>query len=85
MILSALVMAKTRNPPLVILALGLVQLFAYIIFYVWPTNGPFIIAVYYLCSAYGAIPGLISSWLNSCCGGDKQLRALSTSLMISVG
>ncbi|KAJ5584268.1 major facilitator superfamily domain-containing protein [Penicillium hispanicum] len=85
MILSALVMDKTQNPPIVILVLGLMQLFAYIVFYVWPSNDHFLIAVYYLCSAYGAIAALISGWLNSCCGGDKQLRALGTSLMISVG
>ncbi|QKX54969.1 uncharacterized protein TRUGW13939_02059 [Talaromyces rugulosus] len=85
MILSALVMDKTQNPPLVILVLGLFQLFAYIVFYIWSSNDHFIMAVYYLCSAYGAISALISAWLNSCCGGDKQLRALSTSLMISVG
>ena len=85
MILSASIMDKTKNPPLVILGLALVQLYAYIVFYLWSSNDHFIMATYYLCSAYGAIAPLISAWLNSCCGGDKQLRALSTSLMISVG
>lgn len=42
-------------------------------------------AVYYLSSTYRAIGPLISAWLNSSCGGDKQMRALNTSLMISVG
>lgn len=85
MIFSAAVMDKIQNLPLVILPLGLLQLFAYIVFYVWSNNDHFMMAVYYLCSAYGAIAALISAWLNSSCGGDKQLRALTTSLMISVG
>ena len=46
MILSALVMDKTQNPPLVILALGLVQLFAYIVFYVWSNNDLFLDSVH---------------------------------------
>lgn len=82
---SAVVVDQTHNPPLVLLGLGLVQLFAYSVFFVWPNNDRFMMTVYYLCSAYGAIGPLISAWLNSSCGGDKQLRALTTSLMISVG
>ncbi|KAI2929243.1 hypothetical protein CBS147321_10841 [Aspergillus niger] len=69
----------------IIAGLGLIQLAAYIIFHIWSANSAFLIAVYYLCSAYGAISPLISAWLNSGCGGDRQLRALTTSLMISIG
>lgn len=74
---------KERAP--VIAGLGLIQLSAYIVFYVWSSNTTFIMAVYYLYSAYSSISPLISSWLNSSCGGDRQLHALSTSLMISIG
>ncbi|KAH8705509.1 major facilitator superfamily domain-containing protein [Talaromyces proteolyticus] len=85
MILSATLVDKYQTPALVFLGLGLVQLFAYIVFLVWSTNDAFMMAVYYLCSAYGAIPPLISASLNLSCGGDKQLRALTASLMVSAG
>ncbi|KAE8388716.1 major facilitator superfamily domain-containing protein [Aspergillus alliaceus] len=85
MLVSSALVDKTQNPPLVLLGLGLFQLYAYVAFLVWPTNEAFMMATYYLCSAYGAISPLVGAWLNSSCGGDKQLRALATSLMISVG
>jgi MFS transporter, ACS family, pantothenate transporter len=85
MVLSASIVDITRNNSLVLLALGAVQLSAYIVFAVWSDNEAFMMAVYYLCSAYGAIAPLISAWLNSSCHGDKQLRALTTALMISIG
>lgn len=72
----------------IISALGLIQLFGYIVFYIWPGHGQtsaFMMAVYYITSAYGAISPLISAWLNSSCGGNRELRALTTSLMISIG
>lgn len=74
---------QVRAP--IIAVLGTFQLIAYIIFYVWSSNIALITGFYYICSAYGAISPLISSWLNSSCGGDRQLRALTTSLMISIG
>ncbi|KGO77033.1 Major facilitator superfamily domain, general substrate transporter [Penicillium italicum] len=74
---------KVRAP--IICFLALLQLIGYIVFHIWSTNTALITGMYYLCASYGAISPLISSWLNSCCGGDRQLRALSTSLMISVG
>ncbi|KAL4779338.1 major facilitator superfamily domain-containing protein [Aspergillus varians] len=74
---------QVRAP--IIAALGLIQLYGYIVFYIWSSNNAFMMATYYLCSAYGAISPLISSWLNSGCGGDRELRALTTSLMISIG
>ncbi|KAK1142618.1 hypothetical protein N8T08_007422 [Aspergillus melleus] len=74
---------KMRAP--IIVVLGLIQLAAYIVFHIWSTNTALMIGIYYLCSAYGAISPLISAWLNSSCGGDRQLRALTTSLMISIG
>ncbi|CAG8925386.1 unnamed protein product [Penicillium salamii] len=74
---------QVRAP--IIAGLGTIQLIAYIIFYVWSSNIALITGFYYICSAYGAISPLISSWLNSSCGGDRQLRALTTSLMISIG
>jgi ACS family pantothenate transporter-like MFS transporter len=85
MILSATLVDKYKARSMIFLGLGSVQLFAYIVFLVWSTNDAFMMAVYYLCSAYGAIAPLISASLNSSCGGDKQLRALATSFMISVG
>lgn len=70
----------------IIAVLGSIQLFGYIVFYIWPgQNSAFMMAVYYITSAYGAISPLISAWLNSSCGGDRELRALTTSLMISIG
>ncbi|RAH65874.1 MFS general substrate transporter [Aspergillus aculeatinus CBS 121060] len=69
----------------IIAFLGLAQLTAYVVFYVWSENVPLMMGMYYLCSAYGAVSPLISAWLNSSCGGDRQLRALTTSLMISIG
>ncbi|KAJ0413156.1 major facilitator superfamily domain-containing protein [Aspergillus carlsbadensis] len=74
---------KRRTP--IIAVLGVIQLAAYIVFYIWSTNVALMTGIYYLCSAYGAISPLISSWLNAGCGGDRQLRALTTSLMISIG
>lgn len=44
-----------------------------------------IMAAFYVSSAYGAIGPLMGSWLNSCSGGDKVLRALSSALMSSIG
>ncbi|GAD95623.1 pantothenate transporter, putative [Paecilomyces variotii No. 5] len=85
MILSATLVDKYQIHAIVFFVLGSVQLFAYIVFLAWSSNDTFIIAVYYLCSAYGAIAPLISASLNSSCGGDKQMRALTTSLMISIG
>lgn len=85
MILSAILVDKYKARAIIFFGLGSVQLFAYIVFLVWSTNDAFMSAVYYLCSAYGAIGPLISAWVNSSCGGDKQLRALITSLMISIG
>lgn len=74
-----------RNPSIVIVALGTVQLFCYIVFAVWPNNNDFIMAAFYICSAYGAIGPLIGSWLNSSCGGDRTLRAFTSGLTSSVG
>ncbi|KAE8141391.1 major facilitator superfamily domain-containing protein [Aspergillus pseudotamarii] len=85
MLLSALVVDRTHNPSLGLFGLGVVQLFSYIVFLVWSSNNSLMMAAYYLCSAYGAMGPLISAWLNSSCGGDKQLRALTTSLMMSLG
>ncbi|OKL61274.1 hypothetical protein UA08_03349 [Talaromyces atroroseus] len=85
MVTSAFITDITQRRSIVILTLGSVQLFAYIIFEVWSNNEAFMMAAYYLCSAYGALAALISAWLNSSCHGDKQLRALTTSLMISIG
>lgn len=85
MIISATIVDMTGYRSPVIFVLGLVQLFAYIVFVVWPSNEALMMAVYYLCSAYGAIAPLVSAWLNQTCHGDKQLRAVATSAMISIG
>ena len=85
MLLSAFVVDWTQNPSLCLFGLGVVQLFSYIVFLVWSSNNSFMMAAYYLCSAYGAMGPLISAWLNSSCGGDKQLRAITTSFMMAVG
>ncbi|KAF4438152.1 hypothetical protein F53441_12844 [Fusarium austroafricanum] len=53
--------------------------------YIWPSSEAFLMAAYNLASAYSALSPLISAWLNSSCGGKKQLRALTTGLMISIG
>lgn len=85
MCLGSFVADYTQSISFVILGLGTVQLFGYIVLAVWPTNDAFVMAAYYLISAYSAISPLISAWLNSSCGGNKQLRAITTSLMISIG
>ena len=68
-----------------IFILGSVQLFGHIVLLVWPKSEAFLMAAYYLTSAYSAISPLIAAWLNSACGGYKQLRAITTALMISIG
>lgn len=85
MILSGMVADYLNNRALPIFVLSVFQLFGYIVFLVWSSNEAFIMAVYYITSAYGAIGPLISGWLNSSCGGNKQLRAITTALMISLG
>jgi ACS family pantothenate transporter-like MFS transporter len=85
MLLSALIADSYQNRALPICILGCVQLFSYIVLLVWPDNESFLMAAYYLASAYSALSPLISAWLNSSCGGKKQLRALTTGLMISIG
>ncbi|KAF7590246.1 hypothetical protein BBP40_003130 [Aspergillus hancockii] len=84
-LLSATLMDLTQSSPIILLGCEVVQLYAYIVFLVWSDNEAFMMATYYICSAYGAIGPLIIAWLNSKCGADKQLRALTTSLMISLG
>ena len=85
MLLSAFLADHYRNRSVIIFALGSVQLFGYIVLLVWPKNEAFLMAAYYITSAYSAISPLISAWLNSACGGFKQLRAITTALMISIG
>ncbi|OOF93301.1 hypothetical protein ASPCADRAFT_53414 [Aspergillus carbonarius ITEM 5010] len=85
LLVSSTVADKSQNRAIVIVCLAAVQLFGYIVFLVWSNNDAFMMAVYYLASAYGGIPPLIGAWLNSSCGGDQQLRAISTALMISIG
>lgn len=85
MVLAGTAADILRNRPLVILVLGSVQVFCYAVLVVFPSNDTFVLAIYYIASAYGAIAPLLSSWLNTVCGGDKQVRALSTAFMISIG
>lgn len=85
MLLSSMLADRYQAHSWVIVGLSTVTLFAYIVFWVWSSNIHLIMAAYYVGSAYGAVAPLISAWLNSCCGGDKQLRALTTSLMFSIG
>lgn len=85
MIISAIIADRLRNNAIPIFVLGIVQLYSYIIFLVWSSNDNVMKSTYYIASAYGAISPLLGAWLNSSCGGDKQLRAFTTSLMISVG
>ncbi|KAL2402444.1 MFS transporter PfmaC [Exophiala dermatitidis] len=85
MLASSFIADNFQCIPLMIVVLGCVQLFGYISLLVWSTNEAFMLSVYYLTSAYSAISPLISSWLNSSCGGNKHLRAVSTAMMISVG
>ncbi|KAJ6445401.1 Protein phosphatase 2C [Purpureocillium lavendulum] len=85
MLLSSFTADYLQNASVVIAALAGVQLIGYIIFSVWPDSESAIMAAFYVTSAYGAIGPLLGSWLNSCSGGDKILRALSSALMSSVG
>lgn len=68
-----------KNHSWVIVSMSLVRLFAYIVFQIWLSKDHFIMAVFYLASAYGAIAPLLSGWLNLVCGGNKHLRAQGTS------
>ncbi|KAF5627835.1 pantothenate transporter liz1 [Fusarium tjaetaba] len=83
--LSAFIADTYENGALPICFLGCVQLFSYIVLLVWADNESFLMVASYLASAYSALSPLISAWLNSSCGGKKQLRALTTGLMISIG
>ncbi|EWG54142.1 hypothetical protein FVEG_17254 [Fusarium verticillioides 7600] len=85
MLLSAFIADRFQNRALLICIPGCVQLFSYIVLLVWPDNKSYVMAAYYLASAYSALSPLISAWLNSSCGGKKQLRALIMGLMISIG
>lgn len=85
MITSGIIADYLENRALPIFVLCIFQLFGYIVFLVWSSNESFIMAVYYITGAYGGIGPLISAWLNSSCGGNKQLRALATAMMISIG
>lgn len=85
MILTGMAADYLNNQALPIFIMCIFQIFGYIVFLVWSSNEHFIMAVYYITSAYGAIGPLISGWLNSSCGGNKQLRAVTTSMMISIG
>ncbi|KAF5583479.1 pantothenate transporter liz1 [Fusarium pseudoanthophilum] len=85
MLLSAFIADTYENWALPICFLGCVQLFSYVVLLVWPDNEYFLMAAYYLASAYSTLSPLISAWLSSVCGGKKQLRALTTGLMISIG
>ncbi|UNI23893.1 hypothetical protein JDV02_009685 [Purpureocillium takamizusanense] len=85
MLLGSFTADWLQKTSVVIAALAGVQMIGYIIFCVWPASDSAIMAAFYVSSAYGAIGPLMGSWLNSCSGGDKILRALSSSLMSSVG
>ena len=85
MILSSFTADYLQDTSVVIAALAVVQLIGYIIFCVWPASESTIMAAFYVSSAYGSIGPLMGSWLNSCSGGDKVLRALSSALMSSIG
>lgn len=69
----------------IICFLALIQLTTYTVLAVWPANEQVLMAVFFVGSAYGGIGPLVSGWLNSCCGGNKELRALASSLMFSLG
>lgn len=85
MLLGSFTADYLQNSSVVIVALAAVQLIGYIVFCVWPASANAILAAFYVTSAYGGIAPLMGSWLNSCSGGDKVLRALSSALMSSTG
>lgn len=85
MIISATVADRLQNSSLMIGVLSSIQLFCYIIFAIWPADIGLLFVAYYMCAAYFGVEPLLGGWLNQACGGDRQLRAMSTSLMVSMG
>ncbi|XEV01354.1 hypothetical protein FSHL1_006641 [Fusarium sambucinum] len=85
MFLSAYVadLLGTRTP--IIGFLACIQLTIYAVLAAWPENEDALMAMFFLGSANAGIAPLISGWLNSCCSGNKELRALSSGLMFSIG
>ncbi|CAG7918511.1 unnamed protein product [Penicillium olsonii] len=85
MLLAACVADAIGNRSIVICVCASIQLTTYAVLAAWPANEHAVMAMFFLASAYGGIAPLISAWLNSCCGGNRELRALASSLLFSLG
>lgn len=85
MLLAAYIVDTMGKRTPMICFLASIQLTTYAVLAAWPENDQATMAMYFLASAYQGIAPLLSGWLNSCCGGNRELRALASALMFSVG
>ena len=44
----------------------------------WPANRHSLMGMFFVTGAYGGIAPLMSAWLNSYCGGNRELRVLAS-------
>ncbi|KAL0264264.1 hypothetical protein SLS55_000211 [Diplodia seriata] len=73
----------TRAP--VTLVVGTLMTLSYVVYVIWPSSTALKMAAFFLQGCYGCFSPLLSGWLNSLCGGDRQLRAFTMAIMMSVG
>ncbi|KAL1640896.1 hypothetical protein SLS58_006512 [Diplodia intermedia] len=73
----------TRAP--VTLVVGSLMTLSYTVYVIWPSSTALKMAAFFLQGCYGCFSPLLSGWLNSLCGGDRQLRAFTMAAMMSVG
>ncbi|KKY15714.1 putative major facilitator superfamily transporter [Diplodia seriata] len=73
----------TRAP--VTLVVGSLMTLSYVVYVIWPSSTALKMAAFFLQGCYGCFSPLLSGWLNSLCGGDRQLRAFTMAIMMSVG
>ncbi|KAH6638878.1 major facilitator superfamily domain-containing protein [Boeremia exigua] len=85
MLLAGYIVDTSGKRTPTICALALLQLTTYAVLAAWPSDEHVVMAMFFLGSATGGIAPLLSSWLNYSCGGNKELRALASALMFSLG
>lgn len=75
------------KPGLVIIGFGILQIYGYAVFAAWPGyDRAWLISTYIIAgSGYSTIGPIVYGWAGSSCGGDKQLRAVTTAMITTMG
>ncbi|KAF2163221.1 hypothetical protein M409DRAFT_68536 [Zasmidium cellare ATCC 36951] len=86
-IAASIIADWSRKPGLVIIGFGILQIYGYAVFAAWPGHDrAWLMSTYIIAgSGYSTIGPIVYGWAGSSCGGDKQLRAVTTAMITTMG